>query len=150
MVRLLGVLAVSLLVVGCEAEDGDDECSCEARPALETPYDNMSSMLGAANVQDALDELAGRPVAEASVGSRLVIVEKETPNTGGEIMSANASCPDVEHDLALGGACWTQPLPGVALAGSDLGEAGYSCTWHQPMDNVEVVKVSVRCLRNAR
>lgn len=151
MTRIATSLGIGLLIAGCSSDTGSDgSCSCEPKAALETKYDNMSSMLGAENVQDALDELAARPVAEAPVGPRMIIVEEETPNTGADVISANGGCPDQAHDVALGGACIMPPLPGVALVGSILGEGGYACKWRQPMGNTDPVTVQVRCLLNAR
>ncbi len=53
----------AVIPLGCDRDPSGADCVCEPQTALETPFDNGPSGLGAENVQDALDELAARPLA---------------------------------------------------------------------------------------
>lgn len=144
----LGLLVV---VVACSDDGGSMDAAVRA---LDVAFDKSSSTLGATNVQDALDELAQRPVAEAPVGPRIktVVDVKPNPGTAGTALHT-ASCPDPVHDLALGGAC---PFggDGAELAGSDLSNdtnlAQYTCAWRQPSGASGNMRAVVTCLTAAR
>ncbi len=82
----VGVI-VAVAFAGCgESNDVtplDGSCSCSTAPAVEVAFDNASSMLGASNVQDAIDELASRPVAEVPVGSRIETLSQSSRTEAG-------------------------------------------------------------------
>ncbi len=60
-VALVGILG-GLVMAACDRDPEGADCVCQPQTALETAFDNASSTLGADNVQDALDELAARPL----------------------------------------------------------------------------------------
>jgi hypothetical protein len=61
--RALALATLPLVLLACEREPQGTDCMCQPQTALETPFDNMSSTLGADNVQDAIDELDARPLS---------------------------------------------------------------------------------------
>lgn len=145
-----GIASVLALAVGaCNGSDtAGGACECE-QTALATAYDHASSSLGAENVQDAIDELAGRPT-DQPIGPRLVLIETITENDGTEFVGGGAACPDRDHDVALGGSCEVDYVLGREFLGSTLTDLGFSCAWKQPLGSTEPLRVSVRCLRNAK
>lgn len=154
MVRFLLALS-TLLVVSCS--DGGQTttdgalCACKA---VEVAFDKTSSPLGAVNVQDAIDELAARPLPEPPIGGRLKTVVQVFPNPGtmGGV-SQTVSCPDAAHDIALGGACGgggdNAQLQETRIT-NDANAASYTCSWSQPNGGSETMRVTVVCLTQAR
>jgi hypothetical protein len=148
------MVVVSVLALAFSACGDDDdgattdggECTCPTPSAQQINFDNGTSTLGAENVQDALDELAQRPLGEPSLAGRITQMEKELDNAGGEILSGSISCP--EGDIALGGGC------GFLLGGGVLTSAGggggiYGCSYQQPAGNTAKPTISVMCFHPA-
>jgi hypothetical protein len=156
MTRFAPVLGLTLLIAGCPADDNDQDaaaqCTCQPETALQTSYDNASSGLGAENVQDALDELADRPIAELPIGGRLQMIQQTLPNDGSVRPQPELDCPDMEHDIALSGTCGA--VEGATLRGSGLLNgatvASFFCSYEQPAGNTDDILVTILCLRNAR
>jgi hypothetical protein len=96
------VLAIATVVAACD--DGASQL-CRAT-ALEVDYDNSYGGLGAENVQDAIDELAARPLAEEPLERRMYF-SRSAGVFGGEpgLYSIVAACD--EGDLAISGSCGT-------------------------------------------
>lgn len=146
--------AAIAVVLGCSdsgasvADAGGYTCK-----ALQVSFDKNSSALGASNVQDAIDELAERPVAETPIGGRIKTIDKFFPNPGTHGgVSQVAECDDPRHDLALGGACGY--VDGATLAETTLlneeGNASYRCGWMQLEGSSTKLRVTVVCLQGAR
>jgi hypothetical protein len=125
-------------------------CMCKA---AQVSFDKASSTLGATNVQDALDELAARPIAEPPIATRIKIVDKGVPNpkTSGNV-EATADCPNPGHDMAIGGGCGFVDSASIneAVLVNDATHASYRCGWSQPTGSSTLMSVSVVCLLNAR
>jgi hypothetical protein len=145
--------ALLLLFLGCDDSPSRSDagaCACEA---VTTSFDNASSPLGADNVQDAIDELAARPIPEAPVGSRIETITRTFANSGSAGgITRTAECPMPTRDLALGGGCSvvdTASLVGTAVV-NDAASAAYSCSWLQSASSQTMLGVTVVCLRNAR
>jgi hypothetical protein len=149
------LLASLMFVAACDgssatAADSATSCTCKA---LGVSFDKTSSGLGAMNVQDALDELAARPVAEAPVGGRIQTVVKTFPNPGTKGgVSQTLDCPDPAHDIALGGACGfvDNATLGETIITNDASHASYACSWLQPNGSPSNMRVTVVCLTKAR
>lgn len=137
------------LLTGCPSDNNSTtEDAQHAHSAIETKYDKTSSMLGADNVQDALDELATRREGEPPLASRLELVVKTFKNNGKDFQYDSADCPDKDHDLALSGSCGR--LPFTTISSTELAQAAFACAMHQPPGTTEDLEVRVLCLRNAR
>jgi hypothetical protein len=145
--------ALLLLFLGCDDSPSRSDagaCACEA---VTTSFDNASSSLGADNVQDAIDELAARPIPEAPVGSRIETITRTFANSGSAGgVSRTADCPDPAHDLALGGGCSFADGANLVATGvsNDATHASFSCSWVQDAPSQTMLAVTVVCLRNAR
>ena len=144
---------VLLGLASCDESPGGADagtCSCAAAT---TTFDNTSSALGAENVQDAVDELAARPIAEPPVGSRIETITRvfTNPGTAGAVTQV-ASCPMPARDLALGGACGFvfNGLLVETRISNEASQASYACGWDQPSGGTGNMTVTVVCLRNAR
>src|SRR5262249_12313923 len=152
--KMRAFLPLLIFVVACDGSststsDATAACNCKA---LNVSFDKASSGLGAANVQDAIDELAARPLPEPAVGGRIQTIIKAFPNPGthGGI-TLTADCADTAHDVALGGAC------GFDFGGTivetrvtnDETHASYTCGWDQPTGGTQNVSVTVVCLTKA-
>ncbi len=153
MQRHLMMLAV-VMFAACDGDGAqtNDAASCTCK-ALNVSFDKTSSGLGASNVQDAIDELAARPIPEAPVGGRIQTVVRTFPNPGTKgAVSQIAECPDPSHDIAIGGAC--SFVDGATLVGTainnDSTHASYLCGWLQPDGSPTNMGVSVVCLTMAR
>jgi hypothetical protein len=128
---------------------------CEPETALETPYDNRSSTLGAENVQDAVDELAARPVAEAPLAGRLFLRgwnELTDPTTPNVIVTSECD----STAIAISVQCqWVPPdvSPFPALTSSyadDPAEGrGATCIWSTPDQSIPggTFRARALCLR---
>src|SRR5688572_31677801 len=104
MRTLVVALAVlpGILSSACERDPQGADCVCQPQTALGTPFDNGSSMLGAGNVQDALDELAARPLA----GSMYFTDWSEgEPAAGVAGFVISRPCNDNPGDIALSVTC---------------------------------------------
>lgn len=125
-------------------------CACKA---IQTSFDKGTSTLGATNVQDAIDELAARPVAEAPIGSRIRTIDKVFPNPGTHGgVGQKLSCADPVHDLAIGGACGfvdNAELVETTIE-NDATRASYGCSWLQRDGSTSSMRVTVVCLTGAR
>jgi hypothetical protein len=98
----LVVLSIATIVAAC---DDASSQSCRAT-ALDVDYDNSYGGLGAENVQDAIDELAARPLAEEPLERRMYFSGGEGVFGGAPgLYSIVAACD--EGDLALSGSCFT-------------------------------------------
>jgi hypothetical protein len=147
------ILLMAVLAFGCNGTDAQTDagaCSCQA---VSTSFDNASSSLGADNVQDAIDELAARPVAEPPIGERIETVTRvfSNPGTIGAV-TQTAQCPTPARDLALGGACgfvFSAALVETRIA-NGTNDASYACGWDQSTAGSGNMSVTVVCLRNAR
>lgn len=149
--QVLWLIATLGAVTGCPDDTtASPDAAAVPQTALATPYDKRSSTLGATNVQDAIDELAQRPLAEAPLVGRLEFVAKDFPNKGGVSQTEEATCPDPMHDFAISGSCRTNTNIGTTLTGFTLGESKYVCDWRQDPRNDDHYQVWVLCLRNAR
>jgi len=150
------LIALSLVVLGVVGGCDDDDpalpdagsCTCEPPTAVEVTYDKASSPLGADNVQDAVDELAARPLAEAPVAGRLQLVSAEVDNPGLSFITVSLSCP-AAGDIAIGGACGPLLTPGAQLRGTGLDTNSYGCIYEQPVGNTDKPFLSVMCLHQA-
>jgi hypothetical protein len=113
-----------------------------AQSALDTPYDNSSSTLGADNVQDAIDELAARPLPEAPLRDRfyfgpwLVSDQPTAPNItlgvecGGDEMVVSVSCDYQPHGWPTSGAA--PILQAAYVEGLEPKEGVGICAWGTP------------------
>jgi hypothetical protein len=150
------LLALLVIASACSDDGGSttsDASSCLCK-ALEVAFDKSSSTLGATNVQDAIDEIAARPAAEAPVGGRIKTLVQVFPNPGtmGGV-TQTLSCSDPAHDLALGGACGgggTNAQLRETRINNDTNMASYTCAWSQPTGGTEAMRVTVVCLTGAR
>jgi hypothetical protein len=154
---LVGMMGLSLLAMstGCPSDNNNTpdagSCTCTPPKAEQVSYDHVSSGLGAENAQDALDELAARPVAEAPIEGRLQLVDTAVTNTGAALILLSQPCPQ-PTDIALGGGCGLMSTPGTKLLATTLTaapNAGYSCNYEQPAGNMEQVHITVMCLHKA-
>lgn len=142
-------IVLPLALSGCPSDSGSTTDANEhTHAALETTYDRTSSTLGAANVQDALDELAARPIAEAPLASRLELVVETFPNNKQTLQNEHARCPDEAHDIALSGSCFGASVSSIAT--TLLGVSTYECRINQTAGSTDMLEVRVLCLRNAR
>jgi hypothetical protein len=150
------LLPLLVIATGCSDNGGSttsDAASCSCT-ALQVAFDKTSSMLGASNVQDAIDEVAARPIAEPPVGDRIKTIVQVFPNPGtmGGVEQTLA-CPDPRHDVALGGACGgggTRAQLVETRINNDTNVASYTCGWSQPTGGSDAMRVTVVCLTQAR
>lgn len=159
MTSLSGAVLL-LCLVGCPGNGDDDQpladsgqCQCPTPTAVTTTYDNQSSQLGAENVQDALDELAARPVAEAPVAGRIEKVVMKVDNPGTANLDLKVSCPRLT-DIAIGGGCGQIIDSGASLQGFELQRASVDfpaaqrCMYAQPPGpKANQIELSVLCLK---
>lgn len=148
--KVLWLVATLGAVTGCPDDTtAAPDAAVAPQTALQTPYNKQSSTLGAVNVQDAIDELAQRPIAEAAIGSRLELVVREFPNNNMTYQQELLYCPDKDHDIAMSGSCNSLART-AALRSTILGPASFYCEWSQLEGNTGNYDVRVLCLRNAR
>jgi hypothetical protein len=135
------------LLAGCPGDDDQPQvdggqCSCPAPTAQKVTYDPASSMLGAENVQDALDELATRPKeAEPPLTGRLTRLTATPDNPGLVNQDFQIKCP--AGDIALGGGCGL--LLDGKLNNTFLMADGYACAYDQPQGNTNKPTIQVMC-----
>lgn len=150
-IALVGMMGLSMLA-GCPSDNNSQpdagNCSCAPPTALQVTYDKTSSMLGATNVQDAVDELAARPLPEAPIEGRLEFVDQAVTNTGITLPAFEQPCPH-PTDIALGGGCGPMFAAGTRLLGTTLEAHGYGCNYEQPASNTEAPHITVMCLHKA-
>jgi hypothetical protein len=127
-------------------------CTCTA---ASVPYDHASSGLAADNVQDAVDELASRPIAEAPVDPRIKTITVPftlTSQPAGEI-SKTAACSNEATDVVLGGACGyvgTQNFLLATTITNSQTEAKFVCSYTVPATLNATSSVTVVCLTDAK
>ena len=132
--------------------DAQGACTCTAEGVS---YDHTSSNLGAANVQDAVDELAARPIPEPAVGPRIrtIVVPFTLTDQAPGGISKTAACSDESKDIVLGGACgYVGPrnfLGSTSIVNSS-NEAKFSCGYDVPETISATSSVTVVCLSNAK
>jgi hypothetical protein len=157
MLRNLIVSLFLVSIAGCPDESKTEPTSDAAphthslQSALQTPYDKASSKLGADNVQDALDELAERPLAEAPLGMRLYWHTVSFTDTK-ESVELKATCPISDKDVVIGGAC-LPPIAKATLLGSDFGPNGsyFKCSYRQEVGSpVSEFGIDIVCLKDAK
>jgi hypothetical protein len=149
------VLAVIIAVTACSDGAGNEGdggvCACRA---IQVSFDRASSTLGAMNVQDAIDELAARPVPEAAVGGRIRTIVRTFENPGTARVEKTATCDDPAHDVALGGGCAFASTPDnsaiVRSIPRNEPEPSFTCAWSQPAGTQDTLFVYVVCLSQAR
>ncbi len=132
--------------------DAQGACTCTAETVS---YDHATSSLGATNVQDAVDELAARPIPEPPVGPRLktIVVPFTLTNQAPGGISKTAACPDESKDVALGGACGfvgPRNFIGSTSVLNSSTEAKFSCGYDVPETITATSSVTVVCLTNAK
>jgi hypothetical protein len=91
---------VGSLLSACDGDSQGANCPCPPQTALETSFDNASSTLGAENVQDALDELAARPVA-----GRMYVTDWQYIDATLAGVSIGVLCNDSMNDIPLSVTC---------------------------------------------
>jgi hypothetical protein len=137
---------------GTAQTDAQGACTCTAETVS---YDHSSSTLGASNVQDAVDELAARPIPEPPIGPRVktIVVPFTLTDQAPGIISKAAACPNESVDVVLGGACGavgtTNYLLRTDIANSST-EAKFSCGYAIPETITATSSVTVVCLANAK
>jgi hypothetical protein len=144
-----------LVTLGACSNNGSSPAGPDAGTvrALQVSFDKATSTLGATNVQDALDELAARPIAEAPIGSRIKTIVKPMPFPGlSGSVTLMADCSDPSHDVALGGACGfidAATLVQTSIA-NDATHASFVCGWSKAGPGAGNTSVTVVCLTGAR
>lgn len=143
-------LLVFAVATGCQNDSATmPDAAATPQTALATFYDKSSSTLGASNVQDAIDELAARPIAEPPLGPRLQLVVKSFPKVDDSTAQSEVLyCPDKEHDIALGGSCGGGGNMSQ-ISDTILSASAYACRWVHPKGPDDSYEIRVRCLTNA-
>ena len=156
LLRFCCLLALS--VVACSDNgnnpqiDAQGACTCTAEGVS---YDHTTSSLGAANVQDAVDELAARPIPEPPVGPRIktIVVPFTVTNQPPGGIEKSAACDNEARDIVLGGACGfvssSNPLVSTAINNSST-EAKFTCGYTVPATVSATSSVTVVCLSNGK
>jgi hypothetical protein len=153
---MVWLLALPFALAGCPGDDNgaadSGQCMCPAPTAQQVSYDNMSSELGAENVQDAIDELEARPT-EAPVIPRLATISMQKTFPGETSGSAAANCP-TPGDYAVSGFCRTFNSSNVTITGTEIvnggGMALFACDFKQVAGTMDPITVGVVCLHAAQ
>ncbi len=147
---LFGIVACS--DGGNTPADAQGACTCTAETVS---YDHATSSLGATNVQDAVDELAARPIPEPPVGPRLktIVVPFTLTNQAPGGVEKSAACDNEARDIVLGGSCGfvgsSNFLVRTDIANSTT-EARFTCGYTVPATITASSLVTVVCLTNAK
>ncbi len=132
--------------------DAQGACTCTAQTVS---YDKSTSNLGAVNVQDAIDELAARPIPEPPVGPRIktIVVPFTLTNQAPGGVEKFATCTNEATDVVLGGACGfvgsANYLGSTRIINSTT-EAKFSCGYTIPEMITATSSVTVVCLTSAK
>jgi len=132
--------------------DAQGACTCTAETVS---YDHTTSTLGANNVQDAVDELAARPIPESPVGPRIktIVVPFTLTDQAPGGVEKFATCTNEATDVVLGGACGfvgsANYLGSTRIINSST-EAKFSCGYTIPETISANSSVTVVCLTNAK
>lgn len=169
------LLVPVLAATGCPIDGNTTDagqCACPTPTAAQISYvvPDADAGISATNVEQALDQLAARPIAEPPIGSRIITlsqnVSPDSSLSNTTRLIGQLSCPDPVHDVAIGGACGEHPnaltdsaaalqSAGVENGPNPVGGAARAqqfCDYKQTQPPAVGAKVGVNlvCLRNAR
>jgi hypothetical protein len=143
------LLMASMATSACEREHQGSDCVCQPQTALETPFDNGSSTLGAENVQDAIDELAGQsPFGRIYFTDWSVFEDLDQPN-----LSMGAECYGEDRALSIrcewfiggGRDAALGVTPALVASGLDSDTGGH-CAWETPGGGISYRDFRIRLL----
>lgn len=133
--RTLSFVAGLVIMAGCETTPGESECTTSAHAVTYEP----AATLASANVQDALDELAARPIPERPLAQRMYRRETGSFTSAAGPYSLELPCDEPGH-LALSGSCLMNsdndsvPPPRLVSNGRTDIESTWRCEWTIPSD----------------